>query len=119
MTDQQSNGNYHPAVREVAAEISATLHERDQLRETNTMLTNQLAIANGTIDRYRDDLDRITKERDYFYRKAFAYTNTLSNARNQIEAMLNLADHEAENPGPIPTDTLRQLEDKISNDEGY
>ena len=118
MTDIQTNG-VHPKLKDHYDGMNKALYERDEALIKVTDLTNQLAIANGTINRYREDLDRITKERDYYFRKSFAFTNTLSSCRNQIENMMTMVEHETNNPGPdkLPVDTLQQLEDKVADNK--
>lgn len=95
----QGNG-LHPAIRDHYADMNAALHNRDALIEQVNVLQNALTVANGKAAFLEKQLEKMTQERDYYFRKSFAYTNTLTSARNQISAMLTLADHEGENPGP-------------------
>lgn len=90
----------HPAIANHYDGMNSALHDRDRLASLVVDLQNELTVAKKQVDYLTERLEHLTKDRDYYYRKAFAYTNTLVNTRNQLQNMLDLADHEAESPAP-------------------
>lgn len=96
MTEVRQTNGLHPSVTQHFETMSEILHERDHLAEQLQNTKNELAVAKGMNIEYKDTIERLTKERDYYYCKAYAYTNTLTATRNHIQAMLDLADHDAE-----------------------
>lgn len=97
---KQQVPDLHPAVRDAADAINSVYHELDTLRAANIELSNRVVVAEGIAAHLRDELREVTAERDNYMRKSFAFTNTLGSARDLIEGMLTLAEHEAKNPGP-------------------
>lgn len=102
----------HPTIRDHYATINDMLHEKDRLQTEVTRLTNALEVANAIKEDLADRLDNITKERDYYFRKSFAYTNTLVTLKDTVMGMLNIADHEAENSSMAKLPPASQLESK-------
>jgi chromosome segregation ATPase len=105
-----ANGQTHPALSEHFTGMNDALHERDQLRIELNKTQNDLAIEQGKSKFLQEQIDTLKQERDYYWRKSFAYSNTLASARNQLQNMMTLADHEAENPSPLPPTNTAQLQ---------
>lgn len=85
----------HPAVRDAALDINQVYQERDQLRADNTELLNRVKVAEGIANHLREDLLRVTAERDVNLKRLASLTTTLNNARNMIGDMLTLMEHDA------------------------
>lgn len=114
MTELTKSNGIHPDVHAHFSRMSDVLHERDELQDLVTDLQHRLAIAEGFNIEYKETIKLLTQERDYYYRKAYAFTHTLRSMKETVESMFALVDHEAENstkmpPAPqLPTNIINQ-----------
>jgi len=109
MTELTKSNGVHPAIHDHFSRMSDVLHERDKLQELSTELQNKLIIAEGLNAEYKETIKSLTQERDYYYRKAYAFTHTLRSMKDTVENMFALVDHEAENSTLTPPAPLPQL----------
>lgn len=110
LTTRSQNGA-HPAIQEHYADMSDALHHRDELERQVKELEADLAVALKLNKEYKEQLEHLTEERDYYYRKAYAFTHTLRTMKDTIESMFTLVDHEAEN-GTMKMPKTAHLETK-------
>lgn len=92
----------HPSIEEHYSGMNEALHERDRLASLVIDLQNKLTITEGVNQHLKAELIKLTEEKNYYLRKSLAYTTTLSNMRDTMQGMLDLADQDAEEKLKLP-----------------
>ncbi len=94
----RSNGDdMHSVIADHYQGINEALHERDRLQALATDLQNELTVARKLIDHHTNTLEILTKDRDFYYRKAHAFESQLRNMRGMLDGVLSLVEFEATN----------------------
>lgn len=104
------SNDVHPAIADHYQGMNDALHERDKLAALVIELQSKLAISDGINKHLKEQLDKVSAERNYYIRKSLSYTTTLVNMRNTVQNMLDLADHEAENSAPAKLPRISESE---------
>lgn len=100
----------HPAIADHYQGMNVALHERDELREKNNGLQNELTIAKGMVEYLTTKLDDVTRDRDHYMRYSFGLTTRINAMQDIWSGMMDLAKHEADNQLPAQLPKAVQIE---------
>lgn len=97
------NGDMHSVIADHYQGLNDALHERDAFAIRNRQLENDIAIAHGLNKGLMEQVASLTKERDYYYRKAYAFESKLRDMKGMIDGVMSLVEFEAEkSPMTVP-----------------
>jgi hypothetical protein len=92
----RTNG-IHPAIADHYEGMNEALHERDKLQHLASDLQNELTVTQRLNEQYQAQIDILTKERDFYYRNAYAFENKLRDMKGMIDGLFSLVKFEADN----------------------
>lgn len=90
MTALTTNG-IHPAIKDHYVGMNEALHERDKFHADSVNLQNKLIVEQGNNTFLQNQLDKITKERDYHMRLNFELTSRMNSIRGIMDSMFEVA----------------------------
>ncbi len=110
----RTNGGIHPAIADHYGEMNNALHERDTFEALSRNLQNELTVAQRLLEQCHSQIDILTKERDYYYRNAYAFENKLRDMKGMIDGLFSLVKFEADN-SPVQAPSTPSDESAIGN----
>lgn len=114
---ERPNDGIHPAIQNHYSGMNEALFERDQLRSRANELQNELAIARGAVARLENENIRVTKERDHYMRYSFALSTRINAMQDILNGIMDLAEHEADNPSPKQLPVAANIEQRWPKNE--
>ncbi len=101
----------HDVIADHYEGINEALHERDRLTALANDLQNELTVARKLIDHHTSGVEALTKERDFYYRKAFAFESKLRDMKSMIEGLFALVEFEATVSQVVPMPKAANIEE--------
>lgn len=97
MVNEVATNGIHREIADHYEAMNGALYERDRLTDDCRQLSNSLAVAHQLNDEHQKQIIKLQAERDYYYRKAYAFENKLRDMKGMIDGVMSLVEFEAEN----------------------